>query len=100
MAAPNMQNLASLPEKYGWPTKNARGYCIKEQPSGMHRPIRIIHLGAGASGICFAKHAIEELDNATWICYDKNHDIGGTWLENRFVTLSVASVSFYYHSNR
>ncbi|KAK5052671.1 hypothetical protein LTR84_002536 [Exophiala bonariae] len=75
--------LELLPDRYGWPRQSVSGYRIKEQLSGTERPIRIIHLGAGASGICFSKFAVEALNNVEWICYDKNPDIGGTWLENR-----------------
>ena len=76
-------NLQYLPEQYGWPTTSVRGYRIKEQLSGTERPIRVVHLGAGASGICFSKFASETLQNVAFCCYDKNPDIGGTWLENR-----------------
>lgn len=75
--------LETLPDRYGWPRQSASGYRIQEQLSGTERPIRVIHVGAGASGICFSKFAAESLTNVTWICYDKNPDIGGTWLENR-----------------
>lgn len=76
-------NLQDLPERYGWPTTNDRGYHIKEQLSGTQRRIRVIHLGAGASGFCFSKFASETLENVDFCCYDKNPDVGGTWLENR-----------------
>lgn len=76
-------NLESLPERYGWPVENSNGYRIKEQLCGTEQPIRVIYVGAGASGICFSKFASETLNNVEFICYDKNADIGGTWLENR-----------------
>lgn len=76
-------DLESLPDKYGWPRENADGYRIKEQLCGMERPLRIIHIGAGASAICLAKFLPETLNNVSFTCYDKNADIGGTWHENR-----------------
>lgn len=76
-------DLESLPGKYGWPTESARGYRIREKISGTERPLRVIHVGAGASGICFSKYAAESLNNVDFVCYDKNTDVGGTWLENR-----------------
>jgi protoporphyrinogen oxidase len=39
------------------------------------RPFRVIHVGAGASGICFAKFAEEMLTNVTIQIYDKNPDV-------------------------
>ena len=76
-------DLESLPERYNWPRENDKGYRIKEQLCGTERPLRIIHLGAGASGICLAKFLPERLNNVSFTCYDKNADVGGTWLENR-----------------
>jgi hypothetical protein len=64
-----------LPLKYGWPTQNARGYKIHEENCGTMRPFRVIHVGAGASGICFAKFAEEMLTNVTIQIYDKNPDV-------------------------
>ena len=75
----------SLPERYGWPRTNARGYTILEQAFGTKRPMRVIHIGAGASGICFSKFYEDLMDKSVSIqIYDKNADIGGTWLENRY----------------
>jgi hypothetical protein len=78
-------HLETLPEIYGWPRENARGYWIKEQLCGTERPLCYIHAGAGASGICLAKYLPETLKNVSFTCYDKNSEIGGTWLENRYV---------------
>ncbi len=66
-----------------WPEQNVRGYKILEQPFGTMRPMRVIFVGAGASGICFAKFAEDLLTNISIQIYEKNTDIGGTWLENR-----------------
>lgn len=76
-------DLETLAERLGWPRENGRGYKITEQLSGHERPLRVIHIGAGASGICLAKFLPERLHNVSLTCYEKNHDIGGTWLENR-----------------
>lgn len=70
-------------DKFGWPRENARGYQICEQPYGTDRALRVIHIGAGISGICMAKFLPETLHNVTLVCYDRNNDVGGTWLENR-----------------
>lgn len=69
--------------KYGWPRENERGYRILEQPHGTERPLRVIHIGAGISGICMSKFLPEESKDTSLVCYEKNEDIGGTWLENR-----------------
>jgi cation diffusion facilitator CzcD-associated flavoprotein CzcO len=41
-------------------------------------------MGCGASGISFAKFAQDELKNVDMVLYEKNSDVGGTWLENRY----------------
>lgn len=76
-------DFASLPSKYGWKTTNERGYRIREQLYGSERPLRVIALGAGASGICLAKFLPEQLKNVQLTIYDKNPEYGGTWYENR-----------------
>jgi len=73
----------SLYNEYGWLIQNERGYKILEQSYGTLRPMRVIHIGAGASGIAFAKFAEESLQNVEIQIYEKNKDVGGTWLENR-----------------
>lgn len=54
----------------------------------MHAPtvrkIRILSIGCGVSGIMNAYYIQKELENVEHVMYDKNHDIGGTWLENRY----------------
>ncbi|KAK5065111.1 hypothetical protein LTR84_000947 [Exophiala bonariae] len=79
-----------LATKYGWPQANERGYRIQEQPYGTEKALRIIHIGAGISGICMAKFAPETLNNVSLVCYDKNSDIGGTWFENRYDQLQIS----------
>ena len=72
----------AAPELFNWPLENDNGYRIKEEPMGTKRSMRVLVLGAGASGINFLKVAGDKLQNVELICYEKNHDVGGTWLEN------------------
>jgi len=39
-------------------------------------------VGAGAAGVNFAKFAQDRLENVELTIYDKNVDVGGTWVEN------------------
>lgn len=78
-------NFEKVADQCKWPRQNERGYKIQEEVFAHERPIRVIHIGAGISGICLAKLLPEMLNNASLVCYDKNSDIGGTWLENRYV---------------
>jgi hypothetical protein len=85
--SPNSDELLDfegLPDKYGWPRENERGYRIQEHLMGRSKLIRVIHIGAGMSGICWTKFLPEKLQNASLVVYDKNEDVGGTWFENRY----------------
>lgn len=46
------------------------------------RTIRIIHVGAGATGLCAAYKMLKQLQNYQLVCCEKNASIGGTWLES------------------
>lgn len=62
-------------------------YSVQEKPLYNGRKIRIICVGAGASGLLLlykVKHNFYESDVEV-VAYEKNADLGGTWLENRYV---------------
>jgi hypothetical protein len=74
----NVQVRDQLP-----PRTDQHGYRVREQPMGTKRKVKVILMGAGASSLNFFKKAEEEMQNVDIVCYEKNSDIGGTWLENR-----------------
>ncbi|KAK2762350.1 hypothetical protein FQN54_001360 [Arachnomyces sp. PD_36] len=94
----NLPDFGAAPDKFGWPRKNEHGYEILEQPCGIESNIRVIHIGAGISGICFSKFLSEALNNISFVCYDRNADIGGTWLENRYpgCACDIPSVNYQF----
>ena len=59
-------------------------YIVSGEPIHKKRPIRIICIGAGIAGIAAAYKYQKNLSNATFVIYEKNQDVGGTWLENRY----------------
>ena len=65
------------------PETDETGYRIREEPYGTKRKLKVILMGAGASSLNFFKKAEEQMENLEIVCYEKNRDIGGTWLENR-----------------
>ncbi|KAF9884521.1 hypothetical protein FE257_001709 [Aspergillus nanangensis] len=71
-------DCSSLPEEYGWPTTNESGYRLREEACGTGRPLRIIALGAGFSGINLAHTLPSRLKNITLKIYEKNPEYGGT----------------------
>lgn len=59
-------------------------YTVREQPLGSARPIRIVGVGAGASGINLIRTLKLNLTDYEVVVYEKNPDVGGTWFENRY----------------
>lgn len=80
------------------PAHDENGYSIREQPMGTRRKIKVILMGAGASSLNFFKKAEEEMENVDIVCYEKNNDIGGTWLENRYpgCACDIPSVNYQF----
>ena len=48
------------------------------------RPVKIIYIGAGISGIVAGIKFPERIRNLNLTIYDKNPELGGTWYENRY----------------
>ena len=68
----------------GLPDATKSEYTITQEPLGTINPLRIICIGAGASGINMAYQAKHHLKNVELLVYEKNSDVGGTWFENRY----------------
>lgn len=85
LAPTDLPDFSSYPAAYHWETVNENGYKITEELYGTEKPIRVVAIGAGASGINLAKFLPEQVNNLTLKIYDKNAEVGGTWFENTFV---------------
>ncbi|KAM0251715.1 hypothetical protein ACHAQJ_008036 [Trichoderma viride] len=61
-------------------------YQVSDQWLGQPRPVRVAMIGAGVGGIAAVKLFNEAFkDHPTdLVIYEKNNDVGGTWLENRY----------------
>ncbi|ERT00706.1 hypothetical protein HMPREF1624_01938 [Sporothrix schenckii ATCC 58251] len=59
-------------------------YEVSPTPLGTIKKMRIITIGAGASGINMAYQTKKHLKNVSLVVYEKNADVGGTWTENRY----------------
>lgn len=59
-------------------------YTIREEPLGTAKQIRIILIGAGASGLNMVRTLRLNLTNYELAVYEKNDEVGGTWYENRY----------------
>jgi hypothetical protein len=86
-----------------WDIPSSRGYVPADTMINEplpDKPFKIIFLGAGAAGIDFLHWAPRELKNLNVeiVCYEKNGDVGGTWLENRYpgCACDVPSISYSF----
>ncbi|EXJ56534.1 hypothetical protein A1O7_06878 [Cladophialophora yegresii CBS 114405] len=57
---------------------------IAERPVDSARPLKVRIAGAGVSGIIAAIKLQQVVRDVDIELYDKNEDVGGTWLENRY----------------
>ncbi|KAF2992994.1 hypothetical protein E8E13_000981 [Curvularia kusanoi] len=83
-------SLAPGPAKLGQATEAYKdidelAYALSKVPTFTPRPIKIIAIGAGFSGLSLARAVRSgKLPNATITIYEKNAGLGGTWYENRY----------------
>ncbi|KAF9037072.1 FAD/NAD(P)-binding domain-containing protein [Panaeolus papilionaceus] len=61
----------------------------QQQPSSSRplfteRPVRIICIGAGSSGLVLAYKLRRSFKNFELVVYEKNDNVSGTWFENRY----------------
>ena len=72
-------------------------YTVTEAPIHAGRKIRVVCIGSGASGLLLAykiRYNFEANDVELQV-YEKNLDLGGTWLENRFVGATLEKMLHY-----
>ena len=84
--APDINSLPSqLTDGYEPPRDESR-YAIPDivLDSPQTRKMKVLSVGAGVSGIMMAYTIMKQCENVEHVIYEKNHDIGGTWLENRY----------------
>lgn len=60
------------------------GWGVASHEIDEARPVKVIVIGAGISGILAAIRFPRRIPNVELTVYDKNSEIGGTWFENRY----------------
>jgi hypothetical protein len=58
-------------------------FKLHDAPIENIRPLKVIVIGAGYSGIYCGIRIPEKLRNVELVIYEKNAGVGGTWYENR-----------------
>ncbi|KAI7280561.1 putative sterigmatocystin biosynthesis monooxygenase [Hortaea werneckii] len=84
--APDLNAVAGG-ERFDYSQPGSSGYHVKtnltyNDPN--NRRLRVLTIGAGVSGILMAYRLQKDCGNIEHVIYEKNEDIGGTWLENRY----------------
>jgi cation diffusion facilitator CzcD-associated flavoprotein CzcO len=63
------------------------GYNIDQEVTWMdpkNRRLKVLTIGGGVTGVLMAYQIQKHCGNIDHVIYEKNADIGGTWLENRY----------------
>jgi len=84
--APDLNSLSSG-EQMDYSQPGSSGYNVRQDATWMdpqNRRLRVLSIGAGVSGILMAYQIQKLCENVEHVIYEKNEDIAGTWLENRY----------------
>ncbi|GAM84391.1 hypothetical protein ANO11243_023850 [Dothideomycetidae sp. 11243] len=76
-------------------------YELHDKPVENSRPIKVIVVGAGYSGVYCGIRIPEKIKNCELVIYEKNAGVGGAWYENRYpgCACDVPSHSYQYSFN-
>lgn len=80
-----------IPPKEG---EEAPEICVENRSVNESRPLRVVVIGAGISGILTCIRFKQRIPNIELCIYDKNADIGGTWFENRYPGCACGMLAF------
>jgi cation diffusion facilitator CzcD-associated flavoprotein CzcO len=78
------------------------GVKITEDVINKHRKLRVVATGAGAAGLQVAYKFRKLLQDIDLVIYEKNDDVGGTWLENKYpgCACDIPSHTYQFYWNR
>lgn len=77
-------HVSPLDDKVNGDASGGTVQDLEDKPVHSQRHLRIIVIGAGASGLCLAYKLQRSFSNFTLKLYEKNDGVSGTWLENRY----------------
>ncbi|KAK5327274.1 hypothetical protein LTR93_002658 [Exophiala xenobiotica] len=84
-SAPNGTHSSEKPHNNPWYRQNFDDFRVTEAPMyRCGRKLRVVCTGAGATALQAAYKFTRLLKDVDLVLYEKNHAIGGTWLENRY----------------
>ncbi|KAF5707179.1 monooxygenase [Fusarium mundagurra] len=68
-----------------------QAFTCKDAPVENQRPLKVRVIGAGYSGVYLGIRIPQRLRNIDLKIYEKNEGVGGTWWENRHVTVETSA---------
>jgi cation diffusion facilitator CzcD-associated flavoprotein CzcO len=71
-------------------------FQVQDRPVDDGRPLRVIIIGAGVSGIALYIRLLQHVPTAEITIFEKNPSVGGTWLENRYPGVACDIPSHVY----
>ncbi|KAI9663199.1 MAG: hypothetical protein M1821_008247 [Bathelium mastoideum] len=77
---------------------NVMDDVIREEPVYARKKIDVVCVGAGVSGLAAAIQVQQSMSDCEFDIYEKNGDLGGTWLENRYPGCASNSSRYYIGS--
>lgn len=83
-AVPNLPADTPTIDSNGLPNgATSSQFQLRDSPIENFRPLKVIVIGAGYSGIYCGIRIPEKLRNVELVVYEKNAGVGGTWWENK-----------------
>lgn len=79
-----LHQLGSTANANHWTSKTATAAHIDSNEIDYVRPMKVIVIGAGISGILASIRFPRRIPNLDLVVYDKNPEVGGTWYENKY----------------
>jgi len=100
MAPTDVSNGESTANGHTVPKESTPTDAIfKDQPIENFRPMRVIVIGAGFSGIYLGIRIPQRLRNVELAIYEKNEGVGGTWFENHYPGAACDIPCWYMYMN-
>lgn len=75
---------------------NVDPFDFPTRPVDSPRPMKVVVIGAGMSGIIAGIFFPRAIENLTLTIYEKNADLGGTWFENNYPGIACDIPSHAY----
>ncbi|KAL2199534.1 hypothetical protein P885DRAFT_30388 [Corynascus similis CBS 632.67] len=90
--------MGEMPTVNGFTGRFGDEFTVKDTPVENLRPLRVVVVGAGFSGILAAIRIPERLRNVELVVYEKNEGVGGVWWLNKYpgVACDIPSHSYQY----